>query len=285
MHIYEFSTDHPFIYHICGKFTSPTPKWIHLTRNLVDFELIIVTEGTLYIADHRREYRVDRGHYLLMQPTPNQHGTRSCDCSFYWVHFSCSPKQTFRCLPESEADASYAEGRLPIPFSDQLSSMERALILFNQLQDADRRYHESNYNNYLCSALICELHTQGRIFTAYQSDRRHRQHYEDILNYISYHICEDLRVDQLAAHFGYSAKYFTTFFRRMSGVPLKQYLLQAKIDFAKGQLADTNHSVSQIAYDVGYKDPHNFSRTFKRLTGLSPSEYREQYLNRILHFE
>ena len=43
-----------FTYDLCGKFQSPSPEWMHLTRNLVNFELMVVTEGTLFIADERR---------------------------------------------------------------------------------------------------------------------------------------------------------------------------------------------------------------------------------------
>lgn len=47
-----------FTYDLCGKFQSPSPEWMHLTRNLVNFELMVVTEGTLFIADERRSYEV-----------------------------------------------------------------------------------------------------------------------------------------------------------------------------------------------------------------------------------
>lgn len=54
-----------FTYDLCGKFQSPSPEWMHLTRNLVNFELMVVTEGTLFIADERRSYEVHPGEYLL----------------------------------------------------------------------------------------------------------------------------------------------------------------------------------------------------------------------------
>ena len=54
-----------FTYDLCGKFQSPSPEWMHLTRNLVNFELMVVTEGTLFIADERRSYEVHPGEYLF----------------------------------------------------------------------------------------------------------------------------------------------------------------------------------------------------------------------------
>ena len=76
-----------FTYDLCGKFQSPSPEWMHLTRNLVNFELMVVTEGTLFIADERRSYEVHPGEYLLLPPTVHQHGSKKGSCSFYWLHF------------------------------------------------------------------------------------------------------------------------------------------------------------------------------------------------------
>ena len=70
-----------FTYDLCGKFQSPSPEWMHLTRNLVNFELMVVTEGTLFIADERRSYEVHPGEYLLLPPTVHQHGSKKGSCS------------------------------------------------------------------------------------------------------------------------------------------------------------------------------------------------------------
>ena len=68
-----------FTYDLCGKFQSPSPEWMHLTRNLVNFELMVVTEGTLFIADERRSYEVHPGEYLLLPPTVHQHGSKKAN--------------------------------------------------------------------------------------------------------------------------------------------------------------------------------------------------------------
>ncbi|MBQ8846333.1 MAG: helix-turn-helix transcriptional regulator [Lachnospiraceae bacterium] len=60
-------------------------------------------------------------------------------------------------------------------------------------------------------------------------------------------------------------------------------MIQKKMEYAKAELAETNHSVSQIGYTLGYSDPHNFSNAFKKETGLTPSEYRDSYAKRKLN--
>ena len=54
------------------------------------------------------------------------------------------------------------------------------------------------------------------------------------------------------------------------------------MELAKALLTDTNLPVSQIGYDIGFSDNHNFSNAFKKITGQSPSDYRNTYAERML---
>lgn len=270
----QFDTTNEFHYHWCGKFTSPNNDWIHLTRNLIDYELMVVTEGTLYIGDHIREYVVEKGQYLLMPPTPYQHGTQTGGCDFYWVHFGYHGE-----LQDHESVSSLQDtmpGRLDIPMQGSLSSPERIIILMKQLQDSDRRYKESTLNRYLCSTILAEISAQSR-HKANREKQLKEQLYSDISDYISWHAQEDLRVSQIADYFGYNEKYLTTFFKKYAGITLKQHILQTKMELAKSALSETTQPISQIAYGLGFSDAHNFSNAFHKITGLSPSEYRASY--------
>lgn len=272
--ILRFDASLEFTYHWCGKFTSPNNDWIHITRSRDDYELMVVTDGTLYIADHEREYTVEKGGYLLMAPTPFQHGTRSGGCNFYWLHFGYHNElQDHEVLPDT---AEYTPGHLVIPVTGTLSSPERIIILMKQLQDSDRRYKEITLNRYLCSALLSEISAQS-CHSLNKDKQLKEQLYSDILDYISWHIQENLRIPEIAAHFGYNEKYFTTFFKKYAGIPLKQHVLQSKMEFAKSSLSETTQPISQIAYSLGFSDAHNFSNAFRKITGLSPSDYRASY--------
>lgn len=272
--ILRFDTSLEFIYHWCGTFTAPNDDWIHITRSRDDYELMVVTDGTLYIADHAQDYTVEKGGYLLMPPTPFQHGTRSGSCRFYWLHFGYHNEQQdhemLPCMPD------YAPGYLGIPVTGTLSSPERMIILMKQLQDSDRRYKESSLNRYLCSAILSELGAQ-LLHSPGKDKQLKEQLYSDILDYVSWHVQENLRIPEIAAHFGYNEKYLTTFFKKYAGISLKQHLLQSKMEFAKSSLSETTSPISQIAYSLGFSDAHNFSKAFRRITGLSPSEYRASY--------
>ena len=281
MNYIRFEAEKEFIYHWCGKFIAPDESWTHLTRILHDYELFVITEGTLYIGTDQKEYTVTTGEYLLMPPNSYQHGTKSSYCSFYWMHFGYNKEQNNHDLLTTDkteaAGLSYTPGSLLFPEQGNLSSPDRIIILMKQLQDSDRRYREITLNRYLCSAILSEVALQSGIYPTYGNKIIKEQFYRDICDYVSWHISDNLKVSQVAHYFGYNEKYLTTFFKQRAGISLKQYILQAKMDRARADLSETSEPVSQIAFRLGFTDAHNFSNAFRKVTGLSPSEYRDIY--------
>ncbi|NLL00846.1 MAG: AraC family transcriptional regulator [Clostridiales bacterium] len=284
MVIFDFDIRKLFTYHWCGKFQSPTAEWMHLTRRLIDFELMLVTEGTLYIASNDEKYTVNKGEYLLMKPTDLQYGHQASDCSFYWLHFTYNDFQNNPSIITShDKEIRLDSNHLLIPEKGSCSLPERIIILMKQLQDSARRYGDTSLNQYLTSAILSELSNQSYLFEKHEDMGKQHQLYNDICDYITLHISENIKVSEIARYFGYNKKYLPSFFRKHAGITVKQYILQTKMEFAKAELTDTNHSISQVAYNIGFNDVHNFSIAFKKITGLSPSNYRNSYNKRNLN--
>ena len=71
-----------------------------------------------------------------------------------------------------------------------------------------------------------------------------------------------------------SANYFGDLIKKETGKSASEYIHLKLIDVAKERILDANKSVSEIAYELGFKYPQHFSRVFKQHVGLSPQEYR-----------
>ncbi len=69
--------------------------------------------------------------------------------------------------------------------------------------------------------------------------------------------------------------YFSRCFHDIVGVSFIDYCTQVRMEHAKQLLENTDKSIQEIAFSVGYNDEKYFSRTFKKLTGLIPSDYRK----------
>lgn len=87
MTAFTLLVDKPVHLEMTGKFVAPSAEWIHLSRILQDYELIVMTEGVLYLAGDNEQFVVSKGEFLLLPPLTRQYGYKSSDCSFYWLHF------------------------------------------------------------------------------------------------------------------------------------------------------------------------------------------------------
>ena len=72
-----------------------------------------------------------------------------------------------------------------------------------------------------------------------------------------------------------SANYFGDLIKKETGKSAKDYIQETLIDLAKQKTYDTDKSVSEIAYELGFKYPHHFTRVFKQHVGYSPIDYRQ----------
>jgi AraC-like DNA-binding protein len=77
-----------------------------------------------------------------------------------------------------------------------------------------------------------------------------------------------------ADQFHLSANYFGDMVKKETGKSAQEYIQLKVIDMAKDRILDHSKSVSEIAYELGFKYPQHFSRFFKQHTGQTPNEYR-----------
>jgi AraC-like DNA-binding protein len=85
----------------------------------------------------------------------------------------------------------------------------------------------------------------------------------------------DIELDDAAREAGISPFHFLRMFSATLGVTPHQYLLRSRLRHAARRLVDDDASVTEIAYDVGFADLSNFTRTFHRAAGVSPLKFRQ----------
>jgi AraC-like DNA-binding protein len=71
-----------------------------------------------------------------------------------------------------------------------------------------------------------------------------------------------------------SANYFGDLIKKETGISPQEYIQTKVIEVAKKRLLDADKSISEIAYELGFRYPQHFTRLFKQRTGLTPNEYR-----------
>jgi transcriptional regulator GlxA family with amidase domain len=86
-----------------------------------------------------------------------------------------------------------------------------------------------------------------------------------------------ITVEELSDKFGIARRTFERRFKKATSNTLIEYIQRVKIESAKKQLESGRKTVNEVMYDVGYTDTKAFRDVFKKLTGLSPIDYRNKY--------
>jgi AraC-like DNA-binding protein/quercetin dioxygenase-like cupin family protein len=105
-----------------------------------------------------------------------------------------------------------------------------------------------------------------------------RQLIEGALRFMHEHSHDLIHVKDVAQTHGLSPQYFRRLFKQYVGVSPKQYLTTLKIQRSKCLLLHQEHSVTEVAMGLGFGSTQQFSKVFRKITGLSPSLWRKAYL-------
>lgn len=99
-----------------------------------------------------------------------------------------------------------------------------------------------------------------------------------IVRYMQEHLREEISLNILAEEFHLSAQYISQLFKNEIGVNFLAYLTNIRMEQAKKLLLSTDHAVAEIAEKSGYGDYRVFTKAFKKAEGVTPSQYRRNFL-------
>jgi len=145
---------------------------------------------------------------------------------------------------------------------------------------------------YICKADKCRTDKELlRLFKDLQLDFAERiqeirkqaaisLHVRKCIDYIYEHLQEELTVNALAAYCGLNPSYLSRLFVEETGIHMKQFVRNAKIDTAQNLLKYTDLSYLDIAISLGFSSQSTFIYAFRKITGTTPKKYREaQYVS------
>ena len=124
-----------------------------------------------------------------------------------------------------------------------------------------------------------ELNRENQLsFTIFQGQKGHEDEtIKKVQEFIEQNVLDKITVDQLASNFALSRRNLERRFKKATGNTVVEYIQRVRIEAAKMTLEQSRENVNEVMYKVGYTDTKAFRTTFKRITGLSPIQYRSKY--------
>lgn len=200
---------------------------------------------------------------------PYSHSTATDLWSLSWIHFSGVTMQ--------DIYQKYQErGGRPVFHPENITAFtELHESLFN-IVSSDDYIRDMRINSSLNELLVLLMneswHPAERSNTALK-----KQNLDPIRDYLDTHYTEKVPLTALADQFFFSKFYLTRVFKEQFGVSINTYVLNLRITKAKQMLRFTDKKLEDIGYQCGLGAPHYFSRVFKQVEGITPSEFREKW--------
>lgn len=95
-----------------------------------------------------------------------------------------------------------------------------------------------------------------------------------VADYLHEHYREQIGLTDAAEAAKVNSAYLSYLFKQEMGIGFSNYLMELRIEYAKGLLKNTNEKIKEVAILSGIPDYHYFSKAFKKMTGMSPADYR-----------
>jgi len=262
-----------------ARFQELGPEWrtdrIAFTSRIIPYaRLYYPVDGEGVVIHHGRQYKLHPGWIYLVPPYAQVEVSCTKRLVKYWCHFNA-------CILDSDLDIfslyhpAYELEAKDIGFARNL--FVRMVTLHSTPGTVLQPIDDLEAKSALGLLIAPFLKTIKSEFSGKSVDSMAK--FTRLLAYIEKNLSRKLTLSALAEEFHLNPTYLSNLFARKMGLPLIAYCNRRRIRYAIDLIWSTDYSVSEIADKTGIGDVSNFSKMFKRTTGLYPSEYRRNLKN------
>ncbi len=249
--------------------------------------LYYVTNGSAQIILPSGTYELKPNHLYLI-PSFTEH-SYICNSKFthYYIHIYEDHKSETSILedlnfpieiPARKLDLVLIERlceinpTMKLPESDPNSYDNNSTLIKNIIKNQERSFCDKVESRGIIYLLISKFLKDARPKIEINDNR-----IQKTLHYIRKNIYNTISINSLAEISCLSKDHFIRLFKVEMNITPLQYITQKKIEKAQLILITDNMSIKSIAYLLGFEDNTYFCRTFKKITGITPQQYRERH--------
>lgn len=156
----------------------------------------------------------------------------------------------------------------------------------NALFEIENEFLDTGDNNVIRSFVILIMsylvqYNNKKFDEKHITKTPHRAEIEKTMVYINQHLDENLTLDKLARIASMNKTYYSTVFKKVTGMTVWEYILNTRIELAISYLVKNNNefNITEILGMCGFNNATSFNKTFKKITGKTPTEYKNSNNN------
>ena len=252
--------------------SSNFPKGLHFHDY---YEVLLYVEGDVRYIWESTSFLMERGDLIVIPPSYLHMSRINSDETLYTRHvFYLYPSVFDAYGGESLLDFLHANNGKPFLASLRSAALDRVLPLLEQLNAA--LTSDSPDDHALAQGLVLQIF---HIFNRQARQRSRTDEYfpPSVLNiqhYLDEHFTEVSTVSEVATHFFYSREYVSRLFKRYLNTTVTDYVLKRRISYSQ-QLISAGVPLIDVGFQAGFGSVSSFIRSFRNVTGMTPSAYRK----------
>lgn len=252
------------------------------------WELVYVDAGEIEVTADHIGYALKQGDIIFHKP--NEYHS-------LWANNRIAPNIIVISFECRSAAMQFFEGKMFNLDNDErnllASAVKHGFLAFETpmghelINRADASFGAEQHLKIYLELLLLRILSQDYIDTGEKrlsttaKERNENEVIDKLIAYMEDHVTETLSLEQLCSHLHISKTFLTRLFKQKTGQSMMHYYTGLKIEKAKRLIRERQHNFTEIAEILHYTSIHSFSRQFKNMTELTPSEYARSIQARL----
>lgn len=231
--------------------------------------LIYCTNGNGWVSINNVRHYLNKEEFFIIEAnTPHAYGASEKDpWSIYWIHFSGEKSHLFRSIYNKV---------ISIEESPEARYKDRLLMFEEIYKNLEMGYRTDNLE--YVTHCLWHFIASFRFISQFREINKSQKGdiIQEAISFMKENINRHLTLNDIAAYVNYSPSRFGQIFLKKTGHSPINYFNQLKIQKACQMLDFTEMKIKEISFELGFYDQYHFSKTFYKITGETPTQYKKR---------